>query len=115
MASWLVYECSFRIELSRLEPWPGTLRCILGQDNNNNNNNELYLHDHKRDLQHCKSTLTITITKSKSNNNIKLSIVNCLAFLNRILSIVLTSKINARGGVALRRGGMPSMAEKKYS
>ena len=56
-----------------------------------NNNNELYLHGHKRDLQHCKSILTITITKSKSSNNIKLSIINCLAFLNRMLRIVLTA------------------------
>ena len=54
-----------------------------------NNNNELYLHGHKRDLQHCKSILTIT--KSKSNNNIKLSIINCLAFPNRMLHIVLTA------------------------
>ena len=49
----------------------------------------LYLHGHKTDLQHCKSILTIT--KSKSNNNIKLSMINCLAFLNRMMRIVLTA------------------------
>ena len=58
---------------------------------NNNNNNELYLHGHKRDLKHCKSILTITITKSKSNSDIKLLIINCLAFLNGMLRIVLTA------------------------
>ena len=56
-----------------------------------NNDNELNLHGHKRDLQHCKSILTITITKSKSNNNIKLSIINCVAFPNRMLRIALTA------------------------
>ena len=61
----------------------------VGSSYNNNNNNELYLHGHKRDLQHCKSILTIT--KSKSNNNIKLSKINCLVFLNRLLRIVLTA------------------------
>ena len=55
----------------------------------NNNNNELYLHSPTRDLQHCKSISTIT--KSKSNNNIKLSIINCLAFLNRMIRAVLTA------------------------
>ena len=53
---------------------------------NNNSNNELYLHGHKRELQHCKSILTIT--KRKSNNNIKLSIINCLSFLSRMIRIV---------------------------
>lgn len=50
----------------------------------NNNSNELYLHGHNRELQHCKST----ITKSKSTNNIKHSIINCLAFLNILLTFL---------------------------
>ena len=44
-------------------------------NNNDNNNNDLYLHGQK----------------SKSNSNIKLSIINCLAFLNRMIRFVLTA------------------------
>lgn len=33
----------------------------------------------------------LTITKGKSNNNLKLSIMNCLAFLNRMIGLVLTA------------------------
>ena len=57
-----------------------------------NNNDELNLHGHRRELQHCKSILTTT--KSKSNNNIKLLIINCLAFLNRMIRTVLKALAN---------------------
>ena len=60
---------------------------VSQRTNNNNNSNELYLHDHERDLHRCKSILTMT--KSQSNNNVKLLIINCLAFLNRMIRIVL--------------------------
>jgi len=67
---------------------------------NNNNNAELYLHGHKRELQHCKSILRITATTTKTTTTkivmkenqittIKLLILNCLAFLNRMTRIVL--------------------------
>ena len=59
--------------------------------NNNNNNNELYLHGHKRELQYCKSILTITkiVTEANRIKIIKHSIINCLAFLNRMIRIAL--------------------------
>ena len=58
---------------------------------NNNNNNELYLHVHKRELHHCKSILTITkiVTEANRIKIIKHSIINCLAFLNRMIRIAL--------------------------
>ena len=59
--------------------------------NDGNNNNELDLHDYKRELQHCKLILLNNNKKSKSNNNLKLSIINCLVFLNRMIRIVLTA------------------------
>ena len=54
------------------------------------NNNEFYLPGHKRELKYCKSILKITRIVIKVNQIIiKLSIIDCLALINRMIRIVL--------------------------
>ena len=53
---------------------------------------KLYLHGHKKGLQHYKSVLRIkklVLKKIDEITIIKLTIINCLAFLNRMIRIVL--------------------------
>ena len=89
--------CMFLLAIWRVDPTQNlekykTWLCVLMQlTNNNNHNNKLYLHGHKRELQHCRSILRIIkkIIKVNPITIIKLSIIDCLEFLNRMIRIVL--------------------------